>query len=60
MKSAGMIAAATVTQPFPGLRPFTAQESALFFGRDEQVEGKCCSIAEMNVPPPGEVFWWFV
>jgi energy-coupling factor transporter ATP-binding protein EcfA2 len=38
MKSAGMIAAATVTQPFPGLRPFTAQESALFFGRDEQVE----------------------
>jgi len=33
-----MIAAAGVAEPFPGLRPFTSQESALFFGRDEQVE----------------------
>jgi hypothetical protein len=30
--------AAQVADPFPGLRPFTTQESALFFGRDEQVE----------------------
>jgi WD40 repeat protein len=32
-----MIAAA-ITEPFPGLRPFTREESALFFGRDEQIE----------------------
>src|ERR1017187_7542983 len=30
--------AATVAEPFPGLRSFTKEESDLFFGRDEQVE----------------------
>jgi len=33
-----MSIAASVAEPFPGLRPFTAEESYLFFGRDEQVE----------------------
>src|SRR5215472_1728606 len=30
--------AATIAEPFPGLRSFTTQESELFFGRDEQVD----------------------
>jgi photosystem II stability/assembly factor-like uncharacterized protein len=29
---------ACIAEPFPGLRPFTKEESTLFFGRDEQVE----------------------
>src|SRR4051794_21567740 len=28
----------TLTNPFPGLRPFESNESALFFGRDEQCD----------------------
>lgn len=31
-----MSSAVTVQNPFPGLRPYTAEESTLFFGRDEQ------------------------
>lgn len=27
-----------IIEPFPGLRPFTAEESELFFGRDDQVK----------------------
>src|SRR5688572_17375244 len=33
-----MIATTTATNPFPGLRPYQASESDLFFGRDEQIE----------------------
>jgi WD40 repeat protein len=29
---------AAIAEPFPGLRPFTTEESELFFGRDEQVD----------------------
>ena len=28
----------TKTSPFPGLRPFTSNESYLFFGRDKQID----------------------
>ena len=32
-----MSAGVTVKNPFPGLRPFEAKDSTLFFGRDEQI-----------------------
>ncbi|HWT02906.1 MAG TPA: AAA family ATPase [Pyrinomonadaceae bacterium] len=33
-----MVAAAQISNPFPGLRPFEPHQADLFFGRDEQVE----------------------
>jgi WD40 repeat protein len=37
MGTAGMKTSAAVRNPFPGLRPFEAEDATLFFGRDEQV-----------------------
>jgi WD40 repeat protein len=33
-----MTTSVRIAEPFPGLRPFTAEEAELFFGRDDQVE----------------------
>jgi hypothetical protein len=33
-----MIMTTQVTEPFPGLRPFTREEAPLFFGRDDEIE----------------------
>src|ERR1017187_8185710 len=36
MEAGLMSSAATARNPFPGLRPFKAEDSTLFFGRDDQ------------------------
>src|SRR5687768_15317624 len=44
-----MIHATVETKPFPGLRPYHASESDLFFGRDEQIDELLTRLRESHL-----------